>query len=176
VADGLDFLKPGVIAPRGRLFHQATCPSWKIFGLDGSLGVEPRNVGIALADSLCELGSRPPWLGKAGRAPFELYPDFALQVRKSTEYISQISRVLAKYTLPRLGRHFRDNLGWPAEHQSTLVSREWFQPDFGRRKCLPNCRTKGFPASANFESKFSVNALMGLPKNGIPNTVEFACY
>jgi hypothetical protein len=27
VADGLDFLKPGVIAPRGRLFHQATCPS-----------------------------------------------------------------------------------------------------------------------------------------------------
>jgi hypothetical protein len=36
----------------------------------------------------------------------------------------------------------------------------WLQSALGRHRCLPSCRTKGFPASANFESKLSVNALM----------------
>jgi hypothetical protein len=34
------------------------------------------------------------------------------------------------------------------------------QSALGRHRCLPSCRTKGFPASSNFESKLSVNALM----------------
>jgi hypothetical protein len=33
--------------------------------------------------------------------------------------------------------------------------------------CLPSCETMGFPASANFELKISVNTLMWSAKNGI---------
>jgi hypothetical protein len=47
--------------------------------LDGSLGDEPRSVGIALADGLCDLrGGKTLWLkasmiGEGGQYPFELY-------------------------------------------------------------------------------------------------------
>jgi hypothetical protein len=101
VGEGLDFSKFGVIATGGRLYHEATCPLWKGFWLDGSLGVEPRSFGNALADGLCELGGgggnhfgrRLPWLGNAGRAPFELYHGICLTTEESTENISQGSRV-----------------------------------------------------------------------------------
>jgi hypothetical protein len=56
VAEGLHFFKLGVIATGDRLSHQEICPLCKGFWLDGSLGVEPRNVGIDLADGLCNLG------------------------------------------------------------------------------------------------------------------------
>jgi hypothetical protein len=93
----------------------------------------------------------------------------ALQLRKSMEN-SQWSRVVGDYSLRRLGCLFVNRLGWPAEHQSTTVTRGWLQSALGRDKCLPNSRTKGFPASANFESKFSVSALMWSAKNGIPKS------
>jgi hypothetical protein len=70
---------------------------------------------------------------------------FALQLRKSTENLSQGSRVVGDYSLRRLGRLFRDSLGLPAERQSTSVTRGWLQSTFGRHKCLPSCRTKSFP-------------------------------
>jgi hypothetical protein len=35
---------------------------------------------------------------------------------------------------------------------------------------LPSCRTKGFPAPANFESKLSVRDLMWSAKNGTPKS------
>jgi hypothetical protein len=41
---------------------------------------------------------------------------FALQLRKSTESLSQGSRVVANYSLRRRGCLFMDSLGWPAEH------------------------------------------------------------
>jgi hypothetical protein len=56
VAEGLDFFKLWVIVAGGILSHQATFPLWKGFWFDGSLEVEPRSVGIALADGLCDLG------------------------------------------------------------------------------------------------------------------------
>jgi hypothetical protein len=48
---------------------------------------------------------------------------FAFQLRKSTENLDQDSRVAGDYTFRRLGRLSRDSLGWPAEHQSTSVTR-----------------------------------------------------
>jgi hypothetical protein len=49
--------------------------------------------------------------------------EFALQLRKNTENLSEGSRVIGEYSLRRLGSLFRGNLGWPAEHQSTSVTR-----------------------------------------------------
>jgi hypothetical protein len=101
---------------------------------------------------------------------------FALQLRKITKNLSQGSRVVGDYSLRRLGWHFRDSLGWPAEHQSTSVTRGWLQSALSRHRCLPSFRTKEFTTSANFESKLSVSALMWSAKNGIHKSCEFACY
>jgi hypothetical protein len=95
---------------------------------------------------------------------------FSLQLRKSTENLSQGSRVVGDCSLRCPSRPFRDSLGWPAEHQTTLVTRGWLQSALGRHRCFPSCQTKGFPASANFESKLSVSALMWSAKNGIPKS------
>jgi hypothetical protein len=93
---------------------------------------------------------------------------FALQLRKRTENLSQGSQVVGDYSLRRLGCLKMDSLGRLVEHQCTSVTRGWLQSALGRHRCLPSCRTKGFPASANFESKLSVSALMWSAKNGIP--------
>jgi hypothetical protein len=46
----------------------------------------------------------------------------ALQLRKSTENLSQDRRLVGDYSLRRLGRLVRDSISWP-EHQSTSVTR-----------------------------------------------------
>jgi hypothetical protein len=115
-------------------------------------------------------------LAEGGPCPLLNYTlTFALQLRKSTGNLSQGGRVVRDNSLRRLGRLFRDSLGWPAEHQSTSVTREWLQLALGRQKCLPSSRTKGFPASANFESKLSVFRC-GRRRIESPNPREFACY
>ena len=43
-------------------------------------------------------------------------------------------------------------------------------PTLGQRKYMPSCRTRGFPASANFESKLAVRALMWSANNGTPRS------
>jgi hypothetical protein len=70
-----------------------------------------------LADSLCDLRGESLWLkasmigeGRSCSVPFELYPGI---------FLREVSRVVGNYSLRRLGRLFRGNLGWPAEHQST---------------------------------------------------------
>jgi hypothetical protein len=50
---------------------------------------------------------------------------FALKLRKSTENLSQGSRVVGDYSLRRLGWLLMDSLGWSAEHQSASVTRGW---------------------------------------------------
>jgi hypothetical protein len=77
---------------------------------------------------------------------------YALQLRKSTENLSQGSRAATGLLValtwlsfegrPRLVCCTSVHLGYPG--------------DFSRHKCPPSCRTKGFTASANFESKLSV--------------------
>jgi hypothetical protein len=76
-AEGLDFSRTGIIGTGERSCHQATCPLWKGFWLDDTLGVGPRSVGMALADGLCDLGGKSLELkasmtGEGGPCPFEL--------------------------------------------------------------------------------------------------------
>jgi hypothetical protein len=95
---------------------------------------------------------------------------FALQLRKSIETLCQGSRVVRKYSLRRLGCLLRDRLECSTEHQFIIITRWELQSALGRHKCLLNGRTKGFPASANFESKLSVRSLMRSAKNRIPKS------
>jgi hypothetical protein len=68
-----------------------------IYWLDGSLVVEPRSVGIILADGLYDIGGKPlqlktSMIGESGLYHFLNYTlSFALQLRKSTENLSQDS-------------------------------------------------------------------------------------
>jgi hypothetical protein len=72
--------------------------------------------GITSAEGLHDWGRRAVPL-------FSYTLVFASTLRKNTENISQCSRVVGDYSLRRLDRLFRDSLGWPAEHQSTSVTR-----------------------------------------------------
>jgi hypothetical protein len=54
---------------------------------------------------------------------FNFTMSFAFQLQEITENLSQGSRVDSHNLLCRHGRLFRDSLGWPAEHQSTSVTR-----------------------------------------------------
>ena len=51
-------------------------------------------------------------------------------------------------------------LDWSAGTRRRRFSLRATGPTLGRSRYLPSCRTEGFPASANFESKLSVRALM----------------
>jgi hypothetical protein len=93
---------------------------------------------------------------------------FALQLRKSTENLRAAEQP-QDYSLRQLGCLLRDSLGWAAARQFNSVT-GGLQSALGRRKCLPSCRTKGFPASANCESKLLISALMWSAKNGIPKS------
>jgi len=65
-----------------------------------------------------------------------------------------------------------DGLDW-----SLGPRRPHFQPlaaaaaTLGQSKYLPYCQTKGFPASDNFESKFSVRAQIWSASNGTPKSL-----
>jgi hypothetical protein len=174
----------------GRLWHVQTrvyCYRWEgdpirqlvlcenSFGLRDVWELNPEELGsVLLMASAIWWGNhfrwRPPWLEKAVRAAFQIYRGICLTAEENTENIGQGSRVVWHYSLRRLDRLFRDSIGWPAEHQSTSVTRGWLQSALRRHKCLSSCRSKGFPASANFESKLPVSALMWSAKNGIPKS------
>jgi hypothetical protein len=142
--------------------------------LDGSLGLEPRIIGIALADGLCDLGGEitsaeclHDW-GRRAVPLFDYTLAFALQLRKSTENLSQGSRVVGDYSLRRLGR-----LLGTASAGLLSISAPWFpvgdfsQPLVGA-SVFQVAELRGSPHQLTFESKLSVSALMWSVKNGIP--------
>jgi hypothetical protein len=101
-AEGLDVFRLGVTATGGRWSHQAICPLWKYLCLVGCLGVEPRKIGIALAEGLHYWGGRAvPLLNYAVA--------LALQLSKSTENLSQDSWVPRSHSLRRLGCLYRNS-------------------------------------------------------------------
>jgi len=53
-----------------------------------------------------------------------------------------------------------DGLDWPAAPCRPWLSRQATGSTQGQLKYLPSRRTRGFPTSANFESKLTVRALM----------------
>jgi hypothetical protein len=76
-------------------------------------------------DGLCDmegksLRQKASMMREGGHCPYTLAFTF---LRKSRENLSQGSRLVRDYSLRRLGRLLRDSFGWPAEHQSTSVTR-----------------------------------------------------
>jgi hypothetical protein len=99
-----------------------------------------------------------------------------LQINRSTLILS--SWVVACNSLRRYGHHFRDSLGWPAENEATSVTRAWLRPALGQHKCLPVCRTKGFPTSPVFEcsnmvgEQWNPQINVNLPVSYVPKRVS----
>jgi hypothetical protein len=92
---------------------------------------------------------------------------FALQLRKSTENLRQESRLNIRCA------DLAVFLGTASAGLLNIIHLcyTWvIQSALGRHKCLLSYRTKGFPASASFESQLSVSALMWSAKNVIPKS------
>ena len=62
-------------------------------------------------------------------------------------------------------------LDWSAGTRRRRFALRATGPTLGQSRYLPSCRTKGFPASANFESKLSVRVLMWSASSGTPKSL-----
>ena len=63
-------------------------------------------------------------------------------------------------------------LDWSAGTRRPRFTPRATGPTLGQSKYLPSCRTKGFPTSANLESKLAVRALMWSAKKGTPKSAD----
>jgi hypothetical protein len=115
------------------------------------------------------IGWRLQWLEKASRAPFKLYVAICITNEEKHGKPSQGNRVvglLVASTLlcfegqPRLSC-------WASVHHCYLCRTS---VSYGRHKCVPSCRNKGFTVSGNFELKLLVYSLMWSSKNVIPKS------
>jgi hypothetical protein len=66
------------------------------------------------------------------------------------------------------GHRFMGGLDWSADVSHLSLHVRSRGSTLGQCKCLPSCRTKGFPTPANFESYVSVRGLMCSMKSCIP--------
>jgi hypothetical protein len=175
-------------------FHtRGYCCWWKIIPsgnlsfvkrilVGGSLGVEPRSVGIALADGLCDLGGEitlAEGLHDWGRRAVSLLNytlEFALQLRKSTEKLSQGSRVVGDYSLRRLGR-----LLGTASAGLLNISPPWFpvgdfsQPLVGA-SVFQVAELRGSPHKLAWSRNSQSVLWCGRRRMEAPNPRKFACY
>ena len=97
--------------------------------------------------------------GECGPCPvFASYTlAFALQLRKSTENLSQSSRKLPAGTIQCV-RKAALRVAWTS-CRSQLPCCRGPGSTLGQRRCLPSCSTKKFPTSANLKSNLSVRDL-----------------
>jgi hypothetical protein len=87
LAEGLDMFRLVLLTLAGIRTRQAICPLQKELWLAGCLGVEPRQME--------SLWLRASMIRGCGPCPFFSYTlTFALQLRKSTENLSQGSRLV----------------------------------------------------------------------------------
>jgi hypothetical protein len=105
---------------------------------------------------------------------------FDLQRRKITENLGQGNRMALGFSAPNAIRLIDlaiagDDLDWPAVPCRPWLSRQATGLTLGQLKYLPSCRTWGFPASANFDSKLSFRALMWSANNRTPRS-SCICY
>jgi hypothetical protein len=138
------------------------------------LGVQIRSVRVVLAEGLCELGriTSAEGLrdGEAGRATYLIMPWHSLyNWGKARETSVRTAEQPGDCSLRRIGCLCGTASAGLLDVRSPRFPR-WLQPALSPRRCLRSCRTKGFPASVNFDSKLSVNALMWSANNGIPKS------
>jgi len=99
----------------------------------------------------------------------------ALQLGKITENLSHDNRMALGCSVPNAIRLVDlaiagDGLDWSAAPCRPWLWRKATGSTLGQLKCLPSCRTREFPTSANFESKLSVRTLMWSANNGTPRS------
>jgi len=118
-----------------------------------------------------------PGEGECGPCPdFALNTQaFDLQLRKITENLSQGNRMALGCSAPDAIRLVDlaiagDGLDWSAAPCRPWLLRQATGSAIGQRKYLQSCRTRGYPTSANFESKLSVRALMWSANSGKPRS------
>jgi hypothetical protein len=117
---------------------------------------------------------RPPSLRKvgAGRAPsLHLYPGICLTTEENH------GKTHSGYPKgARLNRAERDSFSrlacWPLP---PWLSPQATESTLGQLKYLPSCRTRGFPNSADFESKLAIRALMWSANTGITFSRPTGC-
>jgi hypothetical protein len=143
--------------------------------LHGCLGVEPRRVGIPLADGLCDLEGGGEnhsgedlhdWVRRA--VPVLNYTLlFALQLKKNTENLSQGSRIVRNHSCVDLAAF----LGAASTSMLSISARlpvgDFSQPLVGT-SAFQVAEQGGSPHQRTFELKLSVSALMWSAKGGIP--------
>jgi hypothetical protein len=115
-------------------------------------------------------GRRPPWLGKAGRTPFELYPDISLQVSKSKQNLSQGWWVFRDYSLHRLdclwGTASADLLSISSPRSTVM---DLNQP-FADTKAFEDCELRGSPYQLTLSRNSQPVLWCGSRKNVIPKS------
>jgi hypothetical protein len=148
----------------------------------GSLGVDPRSVGVEVAEGLCALGGgnhfgwRPPLWG-GGPCPLYHYAlAFALQLRKSTENFSQGSRAawgllvaptwLTFEGLPRLAC---------LDVRSPRFPR-WLQSPLDRPGAFRVAVLRGSPHQLTSSRNSRSMLWCSRRRTESPNPREFACY
>jgi hypothetical protein len=120
---------------------------------------------------------KPPRLGRGVRAVPLLciiYPGICLTTEeKSLKIFSQGNRKAlgspAPNAIPLVDLAIAgDGLDWPAGPCRSWLSCQATRSALGQRKYLPS--TRGFPTSANFESKLADRALMWSANSGTPRS------
>ena len=125
---------------------------------------------------------RPPRLsleGSAGRAP-TLHPFLGPGICVKTEENHCKTSVRAPEKWPAYQRRARfvwstwpstsGGLDWSVGTRRRRFALRATGATLGQSRYLPSCRTKRFPASANFESKLSVRTLMWSANSGTPKS------
>jgi hypothetical protein len=117
-----------------------------------------------------------PWGGECGTCSnfVSNTMGFPLQLRKITENLSRVpkgTRLIStesdcSVVLTSAG----EGLEWSSVPWRPWISQQGTGSTLGQRKYLPSCRTRGFPTSANFVSKFSFRALMWSANSGTPRS------
>ena len=90
---------------------------------------------------------------------------FALQLGKIMENLSQGNQMALGCSVPNAIHSVDlviagDGLDWPVVPCHPWLPCQAMGSTLGHHEYLPSCRTRGFPTSANFESKLLVAALM----------------
>ena len=100
---------------------------------------------------------------------------FVLQLRKIKENFSKGKRMALCCSAPNAIRFVDlaiagDGHDWPAVPCRPWLSRQAKESTLGLLKYLPSCRNRGFPTSANFDSKLTVKILMWPAHSGMPKS------
>jgi hypothetical protein len=109
---------------------------------------------------------------RAGPRLCVVYPGICLTTEENhgktqSGYPKGARQISAEHdSFSRLGHCAR----WPRLACRPWLSRQATGSTLGQRKYLPSYRTRGFPPSANFESKLAVRALMWSANNGTPRS------